>query len=338
MRFRVLCSYHFFRTHNIAKLVERLTVNGLPPDIFVDSGAFSAASIGAEVSFDGYCEWIAKWREHFTVYSTLDVIGNAGATQRNTEEMERQGFAPLPVVHFGTDLRRLDVLAERYRYIALGGMVGRGLPSTMKFVAACFARTNPACTVFHGFGMTSTRMLMNFPWYSVDSSSWSSAYRFGSLKLFDQRNGAWATIAIRSPKAWAKHPWVNAQYGMGPRDFVGENWHHTKAAKIAAMQFFASERWLRRRWGIVSLPCGEWPTVLDEVGGLRAYSAIGGAGNDQQDAAREGVRCYAASTALRHPSTAAASAEGLRTYLAVGTGDVYERADRVVDGLSSSPF
>jgi len=38
---------------------------------------------------------------------------------------------------------------------------------------------------FHGFGLTSFKLLRKFRWYSVDSTTWGQGGRFGRIQLLD---------------------------------------------------------------------------------------------------------------------------------------------------------
>ena len=61
-------------------------------DLFLDSGAFSAWSSGTNISMDDYIDFIIENKQYITVYSNLDVIGDAEATWRNQSLMERKGL------------------------------------------------------------------------------------------------------------------------------------------------------------------------------------------------------------------------------------------------------
>lgn len=54
-------------------------------------------------------------------------------------------------------------------------------------------KENPSLKV-HGFAMTDPINMLRYPWYSVDSSSWTWAFRYGLVYLFN--NGKWLTISL----------------------------------------------------------------------------------------------------------------------------------------------
>lgn len=188
MTLRILTSFHYFRDVDMGQLVTELRdLYGGPVEVFADSGAFSAVTTGAPVHLGDYKAWLNDWDELFTVRATLDVIGDHKATAINTRELEDNGFKVLPTFHVGTPWPVLRELCARNDYLALGGMVPHSArrKAVMRWLIQAFKIAQETGTVFHGFGQTTYETVKNLPFYSVDSSSWSSAVRYGSLQLWD---------------------------------------------------------------------------------------------------------------------------------------------------------
>lgn len=165
---------------------ERLVKGKL--EIFLDSGAFSAWSKGVEINIDEYIQFIKDNEEFIEVYANLDVIGDAEATYKNQKYMESKGLKPLPCYHIGEPIEYLfRYLQEGYDYIALGGMVSKTTQSQLvHWLDTLFskhltdAKGYPTVKI-HGFGITSLKLLLRYPWYSVDSTSWVKTGRFGAV-------------------------------------------------------------------------------------------------------------------------------------------------------------
>lgn len=171
--YNILASYHYFKSK--VDLVKECINKQY--SVIIDSGAFSAANADAEINIDEYCEFLLETGAK--IYAGLDVIGDAGATRRNTEYMVKEyHLKPIPTFHMGSDLSDLESLMN-YSYIALGGMVfSSGIESHCDAVWRYIMQHNPKIKV-HGFGLTNIDLMKRYPWYSVDSSSFKSCKRFG---------------------------------------------------------------------------------------------------------------------------------------------------------------
>lgn len=191
----VLYSYHYYKKE--ADHIKEAT-NDLEINTFVDSGAFSAMTKGVEIDIDEYAKWLLDVKP--TMYATLDAIGDPIKTLENTKYLENEyGLKPLPVFHMKTDIKYLYPLLEDYDYICLGGMVkSQNLIPWLDRVWAVILQEKPELKV-HGFGLTG-RIIKNYPFYSVDSSSWANGVRFAQVtrynphknKLYDIDLALWA--------------------------------------------------------------------------------------------------------------------------------------------------
>lgn len=171
----ILCSYHYYMKHEqiIADLVAQ------DVDLFIDSGAFSANSLGKPIDIDSYCDFIK--RTGVSNYVCLDVIRNAEETDRNLKYMESVGLKPFPVFHKSSPIEWLETYLRDYDKIALGGAVSSGdLIPWLDGVWRTILKIKPTMNV-HGFGITSPEVMLRYPWTSCDSSSFKAGKRFGRL-------------------------------------------------------------------------------------------------------------------------------------------------------------
>ena len=166
-------------------------------DLFLDSGAYSAWSQGKEIDINDYINFIKEHHEVIDVYANLDVIGDPDATWKNQMIMEKEGLDPLPVFHYGENEKWLiKMLKKGYDYISLGGMVPISTTDLMHWLDhlyktyLCDDKGMPIVKV-HGFGLTSLRLMLRYPWYSVDSTSWVVTGRMGSIYIPRFRSGKW---------------------------------------------------------------------------------------------------------------------------------------------------
>jgi hypothetical protein len=265
----MLLSYHYFRDIDLEKLL-RENFTEPYPELFADSGAFSAMTQGAVITVDEYAEWLKRWSHLFSTYANLDVIRNPEVTWANQQRLEDQGFAPLPVFHVATPWEWLEHYLERYQYIALG-VAGSRSSKYMGWVVRCFQMARqegaPPRAVYHGFGITAWTPLRNFPWYSADSSSWMAGFRYGSMKVFNSMAGEWVSMHASDRKAWKKHAGLVRDLGFNPTDFYDGNPTRATRSAIALRSYLEAERWLQEFHGPVEIPGGGVET------GLKLYLA-----------------------------------------------------------------
>lgn len=170
-------------------------MNNNKVELFLDSGAFSAKSQGVEISLKEYISFIKENASVIDVYANLDVIGNPDASLKNLHLMEKAGLQPLPVYHFGEDPDiYLKPLIDKYDYVCIGGMVKAG--NIISFLDRCFHdyicdHTGLPKVKVHGFGLTSLSLMLRYPWFSVDSTSWVVTGRMGGIFIPRWADNRW---------------------------------------------------------------------------------------------------------------------------------------------------
>ncbi len=183
----ILESYHYVGKQ---KAVDAMRDNAA--QVFIDSGAFSAYTLGATIDIVEYSEYIKRnmdiirKEDGVVMASVLDGIGDPLLTYRNQLTMEALGAKPLPCFHAGEDERYLEWYVQNYEYITLGGMVGSSTKALCVWLDRMWERYltdgsgRPRLKV-HGFGITAIPIMERYPWWSVDSSSWIQSAAFGSI-------------------------------------------------------------------------------------------------------------------------------------------------------------
>jgi len=251
---KVLCSYAYFRTPKFGEFLDEMHAG--PVMIFGDSGAHSARTLGITLTLDGYAQWAHQWDQRLALYANLDVIGAPEATWTNQRALEDQhGLTPIPVFHTGEPWSYLErYIDEGYTYIALGKLLGNPLSELLPWLDTAFRIANGRA-VFHGFGMTTWDVIRRLPFYSVDSSTWSQPYRFGSVMLFDDHRGQWVRFPLRDRQAVLRHRDLIRAHHADPRAFASHaTYDRTAATVTAAIAWRRAERYLRARHGPVDLP------------------------------------------------------------------------------------
>lgn len=170
-------------------------------ELFLDSGAFTAFTKGAEIGVDEYAAYIRKTQKYWKTCSSLDAIGR-GATDSPEQlasaresysyflKLRKRGAKVQPVYHVREPKKVLETYVnEGHDYIFIGGMVPESTPWLMQRLDDLWdsVLTNKDGTKrvnIHGFGLTDSKLMFRYPWYSVDSSSWLMTGIFGACMFY----------------------------------------------------------------------------------------------------------------------------------------------------------
>jgi|SRR5690625_2926499 len=257
----ILCSYHYFHAIDMAKVQEWGT------RIIGDSGAFSAMSGGVPIDREEFHAWADRWRDALFWTAALDVIGDAEASYQNWIAARRDGLELVPTLHYGEGTASLDRFAEEgATLIGLGGMVPYSSEKD-RLMRWCLqmhrhARDHHPHVRFHGWGISHPFLVDNLPWWSTDSSGFSSCFRFGTLRLWDPRKGRFFGVDLNG-RDLAKHARLlretyNVDWKLISRS-TPENRRPLGRVALRAVQLYAS--WLQRRQA-VSAPA----LLADKIG------------------------------------------------------------------------
>lgn len=188
---RALFSYYYFEKNDAE--FQRMALERCP-DIFIDSGGFSASTQGHKIDLKRYGRWVKAHQGQITTYANLDVIGDHRATAANQKRLEAMGLSPVPVFHVGSPFKELNRLVRLHDYIALGGMVpfASRKKDLSRWLSSCFTIIKDRAKV-HGFGLTSLGLMKRYPFYSVDSTAWLAGTKFG--KVMEFKRGRFATFS-----------------------------------------------------------------------------------------------------------------------------------------------
>lgn len=175
-------------------------------NIMIDSGAFSVWKSGKTVDLDAYIRFCSEHRN--ALFVNLDVIPSL---KDKTDEVERRckeswrnylrmvGELPrrcvIPVFHQGEPLRWVEKwLSKGCDVLGLSpsnepGADRKGFLDHVRPVLLDGAG-RPVVKV-HGFGVGGLRLMYDFPWYSVDSTTWAKHAQVWQFLVPKTRGGKW---------------------------------------------------------------------------------------------------------------------------------------------------
>jgi len=155
---------------------------------------------------EAYIEYITEHVDELDMYVVMDIIYNAKASLEVQKYMESCDLLPMPVFHYGEPWKYLESYLENYEYVGVGGLGQSTSPqSYIAFGDEIFKRVLDSNgrprNKMHGFAMTSVQLMKRYPWYSCDSSTWSSLSRNGWAR-FPRMTKTGEYDWLRKPIAW----------------------------------------------------------------------------------------------------------------------------------------
>lgn len=165
-------------------------------DLFLlDSGAFTFMSSkkGAEVDFDEYLtryiEFINKHDIKYFFELDIDSVVGIEEVERLRARLEREtGKKCIPVFHKSRGKEYFIKMCQEYDYIAIGGIVTKEImPSEHKYFRWFIDTAHSYGCKIHGLGYTNVKGMYIYNFDSVDSTTWQSGSKFGTLYHFNGR-------------------------------------------------------------------------------------------------------------------------------------------------------
>lgn len=177
--------------------------------VLLDSGAFSAWRRGGEIPLKDYITYCKNHQDEVDAYVNLDCIpgengkmdhtqasieNSAAKSYDNLQSMKSEGLHPIPVFHQGERFEWLDkMVADGETYVGISPYMRAHQNEIIEWMDKCFTRiTDREGRPFiktHGFGVTASALCRRYPWYSVDSTSWSVGGGYGSILVPRYVNG-----------------------------------------------------------------------------------------------------------------------------------------------------
>lgn len=192
------------------KLIDREAENQVR--LFLDSGAFGAWSRGVDLSIKDYIRYCKENARYIWACVNLDQIPGkfgrrdnsqgeaaiaAKQSYKNQQTMKDAGVEPIPVFHQGDPISFLEkYLKDGERYIGLSCNKFVRVDEQQRWLDMVFNiltdREGRPYVKTHGFALTAFPLLTAYPWYTVDSTTWSLTPGYGQIIIPTWRaNSSW---------------------------------------------------------------------------------------------------------------------------------------------------
>lgn len=189
----------------------------------LDSGAFTfMTSNKGQVDWNDYIRRYAGFinKNDVKLFYELDIDSVVGYDKvlEMREYLETEtGKKPIPVWHKSRGKAEFLKMCDEYEYVAIGGIVSKEISrQEYKYFPWFINEAHKRGAKIHGLGFTNLEGIKKYRFDSVDSTSWTTGNRFGSIyrfngetmEKFDKKEGQRLSdakaVAINNFNEWAK--------------------------------------------------------------------------------------------------------------------------------------
>lgn len=174
---RRLVSFYYLPTDVRTGKINIHDYYGRDKELFLDSGAYSAFTKGVQIKIEDLIRFIKD--HNVELYVNLDDINSWQQTKENQRIMENAGLHPFPVWHIFEPFDVLKEYCAKYPYVALGFGHSESTNERSRISSSIFEHFSN--TKFHMFAITTPELMIAYPFYSVDSTTWLNPGKYGHL-------------------------------------------------------------------------------------------------------------------------------------------------------------
>ena len=190
-----LMSYEYLRTKGVNQLKKYHDMH-----LFIDSGAYTYQVDPKyleytpeqwEEQIKEYLSWAERHKESIFGMAELDLQNLVGEEVVN--EWRRKYFEPfmlrtgVPVcfIYHHEGIEVWEKMCQRYPYVGFSTVADDGTTYDLNGFRQMLSIAEKHNSLVHGFGMTRTSLLPQLPFYTVDSTSWKSGFRYGQIAIWN---------------------------------------------------------------------------------------------------------------------------------------------------------
>lgn len=157
----------------------------------LDSGAFTFFQTGKHVDWNDYVERYAEFinKNRIKLFLELDIdvlIGYENVKKLRKKLESLTGRRCIPVWHKSRGKAEFIQMCKDYDYVAIGGIVSKEITQKeWKYFPYFINKAHEHGAKIHGLGFTSLVDLPKYHFDSVDSTTWTSGNRFGTMYRFN---------------------------------------------------------------------------------------------------------------------------------------------------------
>lgn len=199
----VLLSYKYIRKRGLDEIVKRLKSHrGMK--VLIDSGAYTFFN---DKEFNNktiewwedylvkYINFIREYRDYIFACVELDIdsiVGEdivEGWREKYFYPLEREGINVIYLYHLDKDLSHFEKLCKQHPYVGFSYMEIKHTIEDMgereNLISQLFQIAKRYKSAIHGFAITGNKLLLSYPFFSADSTTYLTGAQFGTITYFE---------------------------------------------------------------------------------------------------------------------------------------------------------
>lgn len=143
------------------ELIQKIRDKVPDANIMMDSGAYSAFSLGKPIKVEDYIDYVKVHGHNVNEVISLDVIGSGEGSRKNWDAMNKAGVESIPVYHQGEPYEIMKYYVKTAKYIGLGGNVQDNQRTFYNYLQTMMDMV-PKEIKLHLFGVMNLDLLFRF--------------------------------------------------------------------------------------------------------------------------------------------------------------------------------
>ena len=227
--------------------------------LFIDSGAYTYQNDPKYESYTNeqweqqikeYLSWVEKHKDSIFAIADLDLQYLPNVGYEKVYEWREKYFEPfmlrtgVPVcfIYHEDGLEYWDYMCKRYPYVGLSLAIDKTENGTeqLKDMFRIAEKHNTLC---QGMASTNTSMLTQYPFYTVDSTTWNVGLKYGEISVW---TGTKMTRVKKTEFEEKAFPWISKYKQTFDFDLIRQE-DKTEMIRVNAYAFVEAEKFVRER-------------------------------------------------------------------------------------------
>lgn len=249
-----LMSYEYLKGKGLMKIKKY-------PDIrlFIDSGAYTYQNDPKYEEYTNeqwenqiveYLDWSKKHKNQIFAIADLDLQYLPNVGYEKVYEWRKKYFEPfmletgIPVcfIYHEDGLQYWEYMCKRYPYVGLSLAIDK-VENGSEQLREMFRIAEKYNTLCQGMASTNTKMLTQYPFYTVDSTTWLAGLKYGEISVW---TGTKMTRIKKQDFEVKAFPIISAYEEKFDLDLIRQE-DTTEMIRVNAYAFIAAEKFVRER-------------------------------------------------------------------------------------------